>query len=95
MKRYLYSEIGNSNCGSMERRDANQPKKQSQAKIKPVLQRTIKRFGVLEEVVQWQKFDSVKHIAIAIIENFDGCIQENDIAPECLLSLLSLLTLDI
>ena len=63
-----------------DKRNANT----SQFKIKAVLQNMPTRENALEEVVQWIKFDKVKHIALAIIDT--------PLPTDTLLNLLSIIS---
>lgn len=66
-QQYHFSEIASASSGAMKVSDRGAASRVTQTKIKAVLQSTPTREGVLKEVVEWQKFDKVKHIASQII----------------------------
>ena len=66
--RYAYHEIGHAHSGP-KKIDKRTSSTESKVRIKAVISnKNASSFNVLEEIIQWQKFDSVKHIALALAD---------------------------
>ena len=83
--RYAYSEIASAASGAMKKADASFGKSGlKQTKIKAVIQNLPSRYNMLEEVVQWRKFDGIKNI-------FDELLA-TPFSPDQIMATLEILT---